>query len=83
MARPYSTFANALSARLSEASCRDAGQHRITAWGAGTVIKSVQRLRRTGSVSPAKRGGQRPKKAHGGAACRTVAAPASSLCGVW
>ena len=43
-----------------ELSCRQAAAH----YGVGisTAIKWVQRLRRTGSVSPGKIGGYRPKK---------------------
>ena len=43
-----------------ELSCRQAAAH----YGVGisTAIKWVQRLRRTGSVSPSKIGGYRPKK---------------------
>jgi putative transposase len=46
-----------------ELSCRRAASH----YGVGisTAIRWVQRLRRTGSVSPAKIGGYRPKKLAG------------------
>ena len=63
MTRPYS---NDLRERVvgaverGELSCRQAAAH----YGVGisTAIKWVQRLRRTGSVSPSKIGGYRPKK---------------------
>src|ERR1700751_1586952 len=63
MSRPYS---NDLRARVvgsverGELSCRQAAAHYDV--GISTAIRWVQRLRRTGSVSPGKIGGYRPRK---------------------
>ena len=63
MTRPYS---NDLRTRVvgaverGEMSCRQAAAHYDV--GISTAIRWVRRLRRTGSVSPDKIGGYRPKK---------------------
>jgi transposase len=63
MTRPYS---NDLRERVvgavsrGELSCRQAARHYDV--GISTAIRWVRRLRRTGSVSPDKIGGYRPKK---------------------
>jgi putative transposase len=63
MSRPYS---NDLRARVvgsverGDLSCRQAAAHYDV--GISTAIRWVQRLRRTGSVSPGKIGGYRPRK---------------------
>jgi transposase len=82
--RPYSNDLRVVgSVERDELSRRQAASHYGV--GASTVVKWVQRLRRTGSVSPGKMGRRRPKScpAYGGAGCWSVAVPANSPCGVW
>jgi putative transposase len=58
------TFASVLSPRLSGTGCHDGSRRRATG-AVSEVIKWVRRFRDTGTVSPGKMGGHRPKKIAG------------------